>query len=504
MTRLLRSAILMALVAPGAALAQVVEVEAPPLQTDDPAEIARRDQVPTTYRVTLEPAVDPVPALRRQLLPGYWELRPGNAAPFYYRAILMQEQLPAEVGKELVENEERWLKHLDDPAVRKEVQAWLDRHGAILSQLQTATYREEIEFDFRLRELGGIETLEFVLPEIQAMRSLSHLLQIKGRLAIADGRLDETLESMRMGYRLAQAASQPPFLVAGLVGIGIESVMNDVLLHFLAAPGAPNLYWALTDLPQPLVDLRPAMQQEMGLPGQLFPFLENAETAQRSEEEWRRLLADSVRSLMELGGSDSSLSQFQSELAGAGVALKMYPQAKRELIDAGFDRERIEAMPVGQVIAWQTARLTDYASQEVYKWWGLPYWQAVEPMRATEKRLIGENILGAGRSLNRGGLPVASLLLPAVFNVRRAEGRLERNLAALSALEAIRLHAGRTGSLPDTLEELSPPAPINPATGAAFSYARSGDGAVLEAPALAGETPRHSALRYELALRKGE
>jgi hypothetical protein len=494
--------ILIALAAPAAAAAQVVEIEAPPLQTDDPAEIARRDQVPPTYRVTFEPAADPAPALRRLLLPGYWELRPGNAAPFYYRAILMHAQLPAEVGKEYVENEQRWLNNMSDPAVRKELQTWLDRHGAILRQLQTATYREEIDFDFRLREFGGMETLEFLLPEFQAMRDLAHLLQLKGRLAIAEGRLDEALESMRMGYRLAQAASEPPFLVAGLVGIAIESITNDVLLHFIAAPGAPNLYWALADLPQPLVDLRPAMRQEMGLPGQLFPFLEDAETAHRSEEAWRRLLVDAARSLMELGGSDSGMPQWQSELAVAAFAMKMYLPAKRELIDAGFDRDRIESMPVAQVIAWQTARLTEYASQEVYKWWGIPYWQAVEPMRATEKRLIEEGILGPGKSLDRGALPVASLLLPATFNVRRAEARLERNLAALEALEAIRLHAGRTGALPESIDALSPPAPINPATGKTFSYSRSGDGAVLEAPPLPGEPPRHSALRYELTLRK--
>jgi hypothetical protein len=289
--------------------------------------------------------------------------------------------------------------------------------------------------------------------------------------------------------------------VAGLVGIAIESIMNDLLLHYIAAPGAPNLYWALAELPRPLVDLRPAMRHEMGLPSRLFPFIEDPETTQRTADEWRRLLVDAARGLMELGGSQD-LPPWQNELAVAAFAMKMYPAAKRELIDAGFDRERIEAMPVGQVIAWQTARLTDYASQEIYKWWGVPYWQAAEPMQAMEKRLIVENVLGPGKSLSRGALPIASLLLPAVANVRKAEARAERNRAALMALEAIRLHAAATGTLPESIEEATPPAPINPSTGKAFSYERRDNGAKFEAPALLGQQPRHSGLRYELALRK--
>jgi hypothetical protein len=34
-----------------------------------------------------------------------------------------------------------------------------------------------------------------------------------------------------------------------------------------------NYYWALCALPEPLVDLRPAMQFEANMPYQMFPFL---------------------------------------------------------------------------------------------------------------------------------------------------------------------------------------------------------------------------------------
>ena len=39
-------------------------------------------------KLTLTPAAEPVPALRHKLLPDQWEQTPGNAAPYYYRALL--------------------------------------------------------------------------------------------------------------------------------------------------------------------------------------------------------------------------------------------------------------------------------------------------------------------------------------------------------------------------------------------------------------------------------
>ena len=41
-----------------------------------------------------------------------------------------------------------------------------------------------------------------------------------------------------------------------------------------------------------------------------------------------------------------------------------------------MDRERVEAMPVGQVVAIQTARSTEYAFHEVFKLLLLPYDEA--------------------------------------------------------------------------------------------------------------------------------
>jgi hypothetical protein len=205
-----------------------------------------------------------------------------------------------------------------------------------------------------------------------------------------------------------------------------------------------------------------------------------------------------MRALASLGNGD----QGHAELMVAALAVKAYPEAKRELVAAGYDPQRVEAMPVGQVIAIQTARITDYAYQEAFKWLSLPYWQAAEQMAAVDEKLIQEGVIGPAARLSRGALPVASLLLPATAAARVAQVRIERNRAALQTLEAVRMHAAQTGALPESLDELKPPAPRNPSTGQPFSYQRTANGAVLEASAIGDLPPRASALRYEITLRK--
>src|SRR5687767_9632909 len=71
-------------------------------RADDP-------NVPQTIELTLSPAAEPRPALKYRLMPAASERTPGNAAPFYYRAILHLNNLPKDYWKPYDENQETWL-----------------------------------------------------------------------------------------------------------------------------------------------------------------------------------------------------------------------------------------------------------------------------------------------------------------------------------------------------------------------------------------------------------
>ncbi|MEX2173391.1 MAG: hypothetical protein WD872_03455 [Pirellulaceae bacterium] len=472
----------------------------------EPSQAAPDPNVPPTIELTLAPAAEPRPALQYSLLPTEDERTPGNAAPHYYRAIVMQQQLPKEHSQLYVDKYRLWEQATGADYPKEEVAKWLGAQENILKELRLAAHREYCDWDFRLQDLRGLEMLSFLLPEIQECRSLARTLRVKARYEILDGRPKDALETLRIGYQLGRDSAQASFLVSALVGVAICNMMNEELL-LLMRHSDQNYYWALAALPDPLIDLRPAMEFEMHFPQQMFPFLIDAETTHRSPDEWRRLIVECMQGMGAMSGGANDSDGWYDELAVAAFMAKLYPAAKEALIAGGMTRERVEAMPVAQVVAIQTARTSEYAFQEVFKVWLLPYPEASRRIPEIEQKLEDEGILRLAAALSgKAGLPLASLLLPAVSQVMQAEVRLARNLAALRAIEALRMHAAANGGkLPQSLAEVTVvPVPENPATNQPFAYAydAAAGTATLEVPPIGGLPPQHDAKRYVIRLKK--
>ncbi len=81
--------------------------------------------------------------------------------------------------------------------------------------------------------------------------------------------------------------------------------------------------------------------------------------------------------------------------------------------------------------------------------------------------------------------------------------RLDRHMAVLQCLEAMRLYsAAHEGKFPKQLSDITRiPVPNDPVTGKPFIYSRSGAKVVLEIPAMGEETDRDT-MRYELNLKE--
>jgi len=155
-------------------------------------------------------------------------------------------------------------------------------------------------------------------------------------------------------------------------------------------------------------------------------------------------------------------------------------------------------------VAIQTARTYRKAYQEMMKWTLLPYWQAREPMDASMADLQAKGFIGQFGDIPCV-IPIVPLLLPAVSSATLAPARLQRDLAALQTIEALRMAVARSGGQwPQTLDELSfAPAPIDPVTGHSFTYAKLENGNVelILAPP-PGRSPSNFGKRYELELKK--
>lgn len=434
---------------------------------------------PQVHKLTVRPAAEPIEALKYELFPQRLARSPGNAATYYYRAILLHNSLAEEVRKEFNKKHEEATGGDFDARQMKE---WLMVYEPTLLELQRATNREYCKWDLRIEDIKGPKAIQFLLPELQELRQLGRLLQLKFQVELAEGNIEAAIETLRMNYQLGVDAGNERLLINALVGLAIVGISNGSVEQLIQHKDCPNLYWALAGLPNPVVDLKPAMEVEMTLCERMFPMLKDPLSRHLSSDEWMREVNAAWKMSRELSGSNAPNSQpwDTTKLAGAALVVRGYPKAKQGLIDMGFDEKDVEAMPTGKVIAVYQSRIHEHVYSESSKWHRLPYYQVREHMQRTQRRLIDEGYLkGVGKEV----IPIVSLLLPAVSASHEAQVRTQRAINVMRLIEAVRMHAAaNNGQAPETLDDLKiVPAPLDPYWGKPFVYRKTKAGCVIEA-----------------------
>ena len=298
-----------------------------------------------------------------------------------------------------------------------------------------------------------------------------------------------------MGRHVAQG----PFVVQCLVGAAISGMMSKQVETFIEQPGAPNLYWALASLPVPLADCRIAFEAEVAKAYLAYPELRDLDKKHYPPEQWQQLLEQTVdrwRGLTSKDYSGKPLTEVEHRQMLQTFLAKL-PEAKKWLIAKGRSAAEVEAMPTAQAVLLYAMQTYDQNRDELLKWLWMPYRQARQKLEEAKEQLSAGG--SADQFLSMAGY-VGGLVA-----VKRASGRVDRSIAGLEILEAIRIYgAGHDGRLPDSLKDITEvPIPIDPLSGEPFQYHRDGDTATLEsAPAeLTGNIPFRT-LRYEIRFEK--
>ncbi|HEY7423463.1 MAG TPA: hypothetical protein VH682_04405 [Gemmataceae bacterium] len=411
----------------------------------------------TVIRLNVQPMAAPKPALRYLLLPELKEMSPGNPIPNYLKCF-MDQDFSAE--QEILNKSA--LRQADQ-AARMDKPDW-----QILLKLKT----------------DGIGLL---LPDLQKMRMLTSDLKGRFHEEVTQGRFDDALRTAKTMFAMSRHMGEHPTLIGDLVAIAMATITIGTIEEMMEQPGCPNLYWALTNLPDPLISVSKGMEGERMLIRSEFRELDDREPM--SPGQIKKLIFHIYALSRGDGKFDKSVKGVRAWIDARTKDEKLVEAARRRLVEFGIPEERIMRFPTDQVILLDGYREYEVRRDEEMKLMNLPTWQVetlVRQAKPAKEPSLFDNVL------------------PALRKVRRAQGRLEQRIALLRHVEALRLYAaGHDGKLPEKLSDIDVPLPVDPFTGKPFLYKVEEETAHLRGTPPRGEekNPGYN-IHYEITIRK--
>jgi hypothetical protein len=431
-------------------------------------------------KLSVTPAAAPKPALKYLLLPELRELKPGNPIQGYLKCYL--EQYRFVFDEEEFDRRKTLLAMPLDEIPGPDVPEF---GGFALAQVDTAARLDNPDWQILLKlKADGFETL---LPDVQAMRSLGRALAVRFRAEIASGRVDDAIGTAKTMFAMARHLGVHVTFIGDLVGIAIAFTAINPLEELLEQPGCPNLYWALTNLPDPFISLKTALEGERLT---LWAFSRDLDSiAPMSAEEIKKLI-EKVEKLF----GDGFLNKFDGGVKGYLAARTKDPQkmaaARKRLVEFGLAEALLRGLPPEQIILLDEERELRVRFDEIAKVMQFPAWQ-FDALNERAQAAKPEPAI------------LADALLPSQVPMHRASSRLDQRIALLRQVEALRMYAAEhNGAFPAKLSDVSVPLPIDPITNKPFLYELTGKTAhVRGTPPKGDENNRFFNTHYEITLK---
>jgi hypothetical protein len=430
----------------------------------------------TLIRLSVSPAAAPKPALRYALLPELAEMKPGNPVQGYLKCYLEQYRF--------VFDEEEFDRRTTLLAMPLGELPAADTRGLgrlALVQLDTAARLDNPDWQILLTlKADGFFTL---CPDVQMMRTLARALQVRFRAEVASGRIDDAIRTAKTMFAMARHLGEHPTVIGNLVGGAIANMALPPLDEMLAHPDCPNLYWALTNLPDPLISIRTGFDGERMMCSTFFRKLNS--DAPMTPQQIEEFIEPIDKLLTE--GNPMPIRQY---LAARTKDEQKMAAARKRLVESGLPEVRLKTFPPDQVILLDEARECLVRFDEMAKTTVFSAWQF-------------EALLEKSSAVKKEPARFADALIPIFASARRSQGRLQQLIALLRHVEALRMDAAEHGGVfPAKLADLPVPLPDDPFTGKPFLYEVSGRTAHLRGtPPATEKSNRGYRIHYEITLK---
>lgn len=430
--------------------------------------VAMGAEEPITTDWSLTPVAAPVPALRYRLLPPLIDQLPGDAAPHFRE---LNKRMTAAELKTLHELAEQSVDHLASELPQEELAKFFEQQRELIADLQRVARMQQCDWQL---PVGKVPYMTLAFDDVIAVQKLAALLNLHARWRVSQHDFPGALASLQSSFAIAQHVSRAPPLMHALVAAVICNQALEVVGFWIQQPDAPSLYWALTALPQPLVNMEPSINAELAGFFYHDPALAKIERNQVLSLEEEIAAGEALSTVMlEQAGEKMTDSQKVGVLA---TSMTNYPAALAWMKKQGrSEAEMVKLGPKAVVGLYHIHTLREMRD-EWGKWFALP---------VSERRAIPNDLAHRMTRI----LKQRNLLLPAIL-VQVVEAGLEpvmkadRNVVQLRTVEALRLYAkSNAGKWPATLADLKPlPVPLDPHTGEPLSYELDGETAVVTLP----------------------
>jgi hypothetical protein len=436
-------------------------------------------------QLTVSPKALQRPVLRNSLITRVEDRQPGNAATYYEAAAMevTEIRLPEDYAK--IEDEVR------NKALSELTQADYDKVAKAFpfKPYWTALGARRPHAEWPFEQDEGITAL---LPSLGTYRKIANRLNIDARWDVHEKRYADAVDKIRIGVTLGRHMGEGTTLIEGLVGVSISATSLKTINDLVQQPDAPNLYWSLSQLPQPMIQLPWA--NERGWVYFSLPEFQKVRKGTFTDGDWDSLMGrlrnpmGFVNMGMPMEGYEGP--EWSGKVALTALNMRAYPRARAYLKENGRSNAELEAMGPKKILATYYVETFETWMDEATKGAALPYREAHQIKGDWGKEMAASPDYRMNPML---------LMIPALSQVSLATAKLDRSVALLRIVEALRMYAaGHEGQWPKELEDCDVPIPEDPVMGKAFIYEIEDGKAVIESMG----PNMQSSVRYELMLRK--